>query len=234
MKFSRISTLFYLLVILSASFAKAELCYVDKVYDGDTVFVTCETFDGELSLSGIDAPDIGQPFAESAKDFLEITTSGQELILFHHNQAASEGVLLLQGGRNINARLVSEGYAWALDREKKPDNYLLRIESKSRKLNHGMWTETNNMPPWAFREKHQLLSEEEQALCDLMSGLSGRTLSVPAPKRSTTENSSDKESKGDSQEESKPRPKDNKQSDQRPPPPSQSGNNNAALLSSSI
>lgn len=129
----------------------AELCRAIDFIDGDTVIVKCEKYDGLLDLRGIDAPELEQPHGLDAllrtKELLE----NKDLILIKLDRTMMAGVLLEQGGKNINARLVREGFAWSIDRKHTEDNYMLKAEVNARAYLLGLWGEYEIQPPWEYR-----------------------------------------------------------------------------------
>ena len=153
--------LFVLMNAFSVSLA-ADLCDVQKVVDGDTLEVSCENYKGIVGLQGIDAPEMGQPFGPELTEYLHQLVHGEQLILFKFDKSSKKGVLLFQGGMNVNARLVDNGYAWAVDRSDSKNNYLLKYEEAAHQAQKGIWSSSAyNQPPWEYRRLNHIVDDEK-------------------------------------------------------------------------
>lgn len=134
---------------------------VVEVVDGDTLVV--EKIDQtklRIRLSNIDAPEMDQPSGARAQRVLSRIAMGQ-LVEVRLDAPADEyrrgvGKVLL-GGRDLNLRMVFEGWAWhykhyaesqaKLDREMYAES-----EDFARKGKLGLWAEGKPVAPWEYRK----------------------------------------------------------------------------------
>lgn len=161
MKIVYIKYILLLALIMVLPFpASAELCRVNEVIDGDTLSLSCEKYNGLVGLKGIDAPEMEQPFGLEAKEYLQQIVSGQELILLKFTAATKKGILIMPGGRSVNACLIEYGLAWATDRKDSPKNYFMHYEKAARAIQAGLWSLDGNQTPWEYREINDIVDDE--------------------------------------------------------------------------
>ena len=153
----RIILLLLLVIIVTPVSAMADkVCLVTDVVDGDTLRLSCDKYNGLAYLRGIDAPEYGQSFSSISTEYLRALVEQKDVIVYRINASDKSAIILLQGGKNINAKLVREGYAWAVDRVKSKENYLLRAELDARQARIGLWSQVeDNQPPWEWRKDKQ-------------------------------------------------------------------------------
>jgi endonuclease YncB( thermonuclease family) len=127
-----------------------------RVIDGDTI----EIAGRHVRLEGIDAPEIAQtcgrwfigtwPCGTAAGDALEKLVSGQTVTCDSRGfdkYGRTLGVCFV-AGRDINAAMVREGYAWAFV---KYSTSYVQEEAEARSLHVGIW-QGKAEPAWEFRE----------------------------------------------------------------------------------
>lgn len=130
---------------------------VVRVFDADTVWV--QPAGGgrwrKLRLDGLDAPEICQSGGVAARDALSAQLLQREVTV---RQSAVDGygrgiVRIQQGGRDINAWLVSSGWAWA-SRWRGRGAYVAQ-EERARAAARGVWAERAAAEdPRDFRRRH--------------------------------------------------------------------------------
>jgi endonuclease YncB( thermonuclease family) len=150
----RYVTLFLLLpaaVVLAQSLVTGE---VVEVPDGDDIkIVTASNLAVRVRLSGIDAPQMGQAYAERAKEVLSEKVLHRTVrveLLAHDGYRRAVGNVF-HGDRWINLEMVATGLAWhaaaALT-----DERLAKAEEDAREAKVGLWQESYQLPPWEYRE----------------------------------------------------------------------------------
>jgi endonuclease YncB( thermonuclease family) len=126
---------------------------VHEVCDGDTVvvFVQGRGF-LELDLVGIDAPELGQPFGDDAKNFLAALVQKKLLRISTVETTRRETrVWLIMNTDNqlLNLQMIQEGYAW-YDFQQLNDVQLRFAELKARRSLKGLWNDPKPTPPWEW------------------------------------------------------------------------------------
>jgi len=123
------------------------------VHDGDTI--TCITPGKEqvkVRLDAIDAPELGQPFGQTAKKALSGKVFGKDVTVIqktHDRYGRTIGHVLLDS-RDINLEMLEEGMAWHY--EKYDHNERLReAEHAARTARKGLWADEEPVPPWEWR-----------------------------------------------------------------------------------
>jgi len=129
---------------------------VEMVHDGDTV--TCRDEQGrpqKIRLVGIDAPEHGQPHGGAARRALAAKLAGG-LVRVEGTARDQHGRLLGRlwiGDRDLNAELVSEGWAWAYGGFVEDDD-LMAAEAGARQSRRGLWAGEQPVPPRQWRDAH--------------------------------------------------------------------------------
>jgi micrococcal nuclease len=139
---------------------QAKVIHVD---DGDTVVALTEN--GEkvtVRLASIDAPETfknrckpGQPFAQKAKDALSSMVHGKTVLFACHDRDiyGRQVCDIQQEYSTVSRELVSAGFAWANTSNKRylRDKTLPSLEDQARLTRRGMWSTSDNVPPWEWR-----------------------------------------------------------------------------------
>ncbi|WP_392559669.1 thermonuclease family protein [Orbus mooreae] len=148
--------LFFLLLLFCNSIFADFSGNVIKVIDGDTVDVlTTQHKTIRVRLFGIDAPERGQPYVNKSRQFLASLIAGKNVLIKAQSQDIYHrtlGVIFYQN-KNINAKMVANGYAWAYRfKNKATDESLVVLESIAKKNSLGLWSDSNPIAPWDFRK----------------------------------------------------------------------------------
>jgi len=144
-----------LAALVSAAPAAAEE-FVGKVIgiaDGDTITVLHARRPERIRLSGIDAPEKGQPFGERARQFTARLAFGHEVTVRVSGRDRYGRLLaevLRSDGRSLNQELVRAGYAWWYRRYSN-DAALAELEAQARLARVGLWADLHPVPPWEWR-----------------------------------------------------------------------------------
>lgn len=145
----------FLLGTLNAAHAEEFSAKVIAVMDGDTVLVLRDNMQIKVRLAEIDAPEIAQAFGEKSKQSLA------ELVLNKQVHVDSQAVdvygrlvaLIKVGELNVNHEQVQRGMAWASSRSNK-GKALLELQNGAKKAKHGLWAQTDPLPPREWRKAH--------------------------------------------------------------------------------
>lgn len=140
----------------------AEPCKVIRVIDGDTVEIVSESFKGEINLEGVDAPEEGQPYHQEARDHLESLVSDQPVSVSDISTSEMTANFHLANGRSVNVCMIYDGYAWSVDRDN--NHYLMRVERGSKERGRNLWSASNVVEPWRFREANGIMDDRQKDL----------------------------------------------------------------------
>jgi endonuclease YncB( thermonuclease family) len=147
---------------------------VAKVFDGDTFEFLQDGRAYSVRLSGIDAPERTQEFADQARKALKTWTEGQAVrieVLKIDTYKRLVCRVIVESGQysgDVSLRLLDQGLAWHFKRyvkDQAPDDqqrYAL-AESKARAANLGLWATPQALAPWTFREQQRTLKAKPQA-----------------------------------------------------------------------
>jgi endonuclease YncB( thermonuclease family) len=139
---------------------------VTKVFDGDTFEFQHEGQHYSVRLSGIDAPERTQDFADQARQALRHWTASQFVridVLKIDNYKRLVSKVQLESGQysgDVSLRLLEQGLAWHFKRYVKDQpvedrqSYAI-AEEKARAANLGLWTNPSPLAPWIFREQQR-------------------------------------------------------------------------------
>lgn len=144
--------------LLLAAPSWAELAgRVVAVHDGDTITVLVAGRDVRVRLSGIDAPERGQPFANASRHALEAHLAGRDVRVVQRGRDGFGRALgrVYVGAVDVNAEQVRSGYAWVFRRFER-DPALLALEAEAKAAGRGLWRDRNPVPPWRWRERAAL------------------------------------------------------------------------------
>lgn len=126
---------------------------VVKIIDGDTIHILDSSKRRhKIRLFGIDAPEKKQAYGNRAKNYLSGLIAGRVVKVEYNSLDRYKrilGVVFLEE-LDINAKMVSDGYAWAF--VKYSDKYI-NEEIQAKKNHNGLWSDRNAIEPWKFRKK---------------------------------------------------------------------------------
>lgn len=144
---------------LIAAFAAAD-CFawsgkVVGVQDGDTLTVLDQTnTQHTIRLASIDAPELGQPYGDRAKQVLSRLVFGKtvEVAPETSDRYGRTVAVVTEEGTNVNRRLVREGAAWAYLKYLR-DPALIDLQNDARAARRGLWALQIDqiIPPWDWR-----------------------------------------------------------------------------------
>ena len=158
MKFTKPIALLLPLGILAAPrLAAAEFsAVVAGVHDGDTLTVRNGDQSIRIRLSGIDSPEMNQPFGDDARSFTAELALGTTVTVIEEKMDRYGRLVawvVLADRRNLNHEIVAAGFAWWY-RPLSPDNRILReLESDANQNGRGLWAAADPAPPWEWRKQ---------------------------------------------------------------------------------
>lgn len=127
------------------------------VYDGDTITLLVETAAGKrqakIRLDAIDAPEIGQPFGNRAKQTLSGIVFGKDCQVESMGQDRYGRTIgrITVDSRSVNLAMLEAGMAWHFTKyDQRAD--LADREAKAREARAGLWADPSAIPPWHWRK----------------------------------------------------------------------------------
>lgn len=148
--------------LFSVLFFISSFCFADvegivvNVSDGDTITVLdVNNKQFKIRLSEIDAPELGQPYGNDAKQALSDLVFNKYVYVFSKSMDRYQRHLglVLVNSQVVNTRMVASGYAWGYAQYLTDKRYLeLEYLARSRKI--GLWADVNPTPPWEWRKEN--------------------------------------------------------------------------------
>jgi endonuclease YncB( thermonuclease family) len=135
---------------------------VVAVKDGDTINVLHGGRAVTVRLHGIDAPEMGQPFGNNAKQAASRYAFGKVArirITDVDRYGRAVGRVTVDGG-SLNQMLVRDGLAWWYRRYAPREGRLESLERAARNANQGLWSRPNPTPPWDWRAQQRSRREQ--------------------------------------------------------------------------
>jgi micrococcal nuclease len=163
-----IAAAFYFLLeqpLLSEKQISQDFVRVVAVYDGDTVGVIINTKREKVRLTGIDAPETGQPpWGAMAKQYLQTLVSEanrQVKLEFDVEQRDQHGRIIAYlstpDGKHINLLMVKNGYAmlYTIPPNVRYANELAAAQTEAREKKIGIWSDQGlKERPGDYRRTH--------------------------------------------------------------------------------
>lgn len=148
----------WLSIILMAFLLNAESydAKVIRVADGDTITVQdSKNKHIRVRLEGIDCPEIGQPFGNTARQYTASYCMGKTVKIEKVGQDRYGRTLAIvwAGDVNVNKALIKAGLAWQYRGNR--DQSLANLEREARNARKGLWRDNNPMAPWDWRRTNR-------------------------------------------------------------------------------
>ncbi|WP_397474867.1 thermonuclease family protein [Pusillimonas sp.] len=137
---------------------------VVHVADGDTFTLLVDKRRERIRMASIDAPETtkdkhqpGQPMSQASRKALSNLIAGKQLTLLCYERDRYQRSVCdvpLEDGITANQRQVMGGMAWAnMEGRGKfmRDPSLPRFEEKARQARLGLWSQSEQVPPWVWR-----------------------------------------------------------------------------------
>lgn len=140
------------LILLSPLLLFALSGKVVSIHDGDTITILQDKEQIKVRLFGIDAPELKQPYGKKSKQFLANLIAGEVVEVEENGKDRYKRTIgtFYLNGKDINAQMVENGYAWAYRKFSK--KYTAQ-ESKARKQGLGLWRDKEPISPWEWRKR---------------------------------------------------------------------------------
>ena len=127
------------------------------VADGDTITVLRGKRPQKIRLYGIDTPEKGQPYGQTARKYLASLIAGSivDIETVNTDRYGRTVGIVTDGNRDINQEMVKAGYAWVYRRycDKPFCEYWISLESEAKADKKGLWQEPDPVPPWEWRRR---------------------------------------------------------------------------------
>ena len=149
------ASLFFLFITLCAFAQDTITGKVVSVTDGDTVGVLVNQQEVKIRLHGIDCPEGGQNFGTRAKQFTSDLVFGkivQVTVKDTDRYGRTVGVVTTEDGNSLNDELLKAGLAWWYREYAPNEKNLAVLQATAMMQNRGLWSQSNPIPPWAFRK----------------------------------------------------------------------------------
>ena len=130
-----------------------------RVFDGDSFMLRVERREIEIRLADIDAPEHGQPYADTARTALDqlIWRERVRVVVLDVDkyQRKVGRVYRVRDGLDVNQKLVTDGHVWVYRRNVR-DAHLYELERAARAARRGLWAlpRAELEPPWRWRRAH--------------------------------------------------------------------------------
>ncbi len=126
-----------------------------EAHDGDTPKLIFSA-----RLWRVDCPEIGQPYAEEARDFTVTWAWGKPVRVEQHGVSYGRPVVSLSTltGGDLALALVRAGLAWVEPRYNRRDEYgaaLLAAQAEAKAARRGLWAEDKPVAPWEWRKSRK-------------------------------------------------------------------------------
>ena len=129
------------------------------VVDGDTADVRLDSGPIRVRFYGIDAPEMGQPHGNAAKQRLSELIYDKFVEVQPYEQDRYDRLVarLWVGANDINAEMVKSGHAWVYRRYADAPAYCA-YEKAARDLRRGLWQPAADpaIAPWEWRKRKTL------------------------------------------------------------------------------
>lgn len=153
---------FFFVIFLSITAFADFTGKVVKVTDGDTINVLeSDKTLHKVRLTGIDAPERGQPYGSKSTDYLASMVAGKQVYVESDKKdryGRNLGKVLIDG-QDINLEQVKAGMAWWYEYYKKQqsqsDQRLYeQAEKDARNGKLGLWADPHPVNPYEWRKSH--------------------------------------------------------------------------------
>ena len=125
-----------------------------RVVDGDTIRARADGEEIKIRLVNIDAPEIGQPFGNKSKNFLDKLLYAKKVTLLAEGKDRYGRVLgnIFSDKSNVNAMMVKFGFAWVYEKYAK-NSSLYDHQNQAKRKNLGLWSDNDPIAPWVWRKQ---------------------------------------------------------------------------------
>ena len=154
----RLVTLLAWLCLLCGADALSSTGEVIGILDGNTVDILSNGKEERIRLRGIDCPEKGQPFGNSARHATAALIYAKNVTIQSHGKDKDGRTLadvVRTDGAHINQELVKAGWCWWYRKYAPTDATLEQLELEAREGRKGLWADPEPVPPWEWRKRNQ-------------------------------------------------------------------------------
>jgi micrococcal nuclease len=153
-----------LLLILTVVFTASAQRYsgtIISVLDGDTFVFQTEEGALRIRSEGIDAPEMGQLYGDSAKRFMESYLNREATVVANgvDRYGRTIGTLFVEG-TDINLEILKTGMAWFYAAYSTNQDYRA-AEEVARNRGIGLWSDPAPVAPWSWRHGVEPFTQQE-------------------------------------------------------------------------
>jgi endonuclease YncB( thermonuclease family) len=125
---------------------------VVAVAEGDTLTLSVNGERVRLRLSGIDAPELDQPFGAQSRAALSTLTIGKRLeCVEHERDRFGEPAMRCHLEKlDVGSEQVRQGMAWAYERYRE-DSAIRQLQQEAKLARRGLWAQSEPVAPWTWR-----------------------------------------------------------------------------------
>ena len=130
---------------------------VIRIKDGDTVVIMgANRTPYTVRLSGLDAPEKGQPYGKKSKQALSAMIY-KKIVRVDGSKQDRYGrtiARLYVDGLDVNAAMIEQGAAWVYRRYARGSSFAVfyQAEARAKKNKVGLWALSSPLPPWEWRK----------------------------------------------------------------------------------
>jgi endonuclease YncB( thermonuclease family) len=127
------------------------------ISDGDTLTIRVDGNNVRVRLDGVDAPELAQPYGQSARRSLAELCRGKDANVVERGKDEEGRILgsVRCGEVDANAEQVRRGMAWVHLRYLPLGSPLYEFETNARLRRVGLWRGNEPVPPWEWRQRTQ-------------------------------------------------------------------------------
>jgi endonuclease YncB( thermonuclease family) len=146
---------------------QTEYWTVERVHDGDTLWIAQDGNEEKVRLCGIDAPELEQPLGPDSRNHLQQlvdqSPSGEVGVISverdQYDRLVAEVFIPGSGDEEIhvNSQMVADGMAYVYERyvDGCPNGMVIAgAEGRAQEASLGVWS-GGQMPPWEYRRQNR-------------------------------------------------------------------------------
>jgi endonuclease YncB( thermonuclease family) len=130
-----------------------------RVIDGDRLVVDVSGAHYQVSLRGIDAPELNQPWGDTAAAQLRRTLGGAFVVIALEQPDRRRPLIgsVQHKGRDVAADLLYDGLAWstiaAPSTPYEAEHRYRLLQHEAREARRGLWSDSQPIAPWDWRRQ---------------------------------------------------------------------------------